>query len=83
MINWLTNLFARNGLIGQRVHAWHYTPYGRARIVGEVVDETESALVLDISTEQDYRAFRRVWKHDARLMGEDLPIDLSYVGEGT
>ena len=87
MSNWSLHLFARcagrTGLLGQRVHAWHYGPYGRTRIIGEVVDETESALVLDISNEQDYKAFRRVWKHDASLPHEALPIDVSDLIKGT
>ncbi len=77
MSNWFTRLFARKGLIGQRVHAWHYSQYGRARIVGEVVDETETSLVLDISNEQDYKGFRHVWKHDARPLNENLPDDIT------
>lgn len=78
MINWFTRLFARKGLVGKRVHAWHYGPYGRAHIEGEVVEEAEHQLTIDRSApeRQEYRAFVRVWKHDARRVGEPLPIDM-------
>lgn len=85
MFSWFTRLFAPKGLLGQRMHAWHYGPYGRAHVEGEVVEETDWEVTLDPSApeRQEYRAFVRVWKHDARPLGEALPIDLSYVGEGT
>lgn len=78
MSNWFTRLFAPKGLVGQDVHAWYYGPYGRSHVIGEVVEETERELVLDVG---ELRAFRRVWKHDARLMSEDLPLDTNDLTE--
>ncbi len=85
MINWFLHLFARKGLVGKRVHAWSYGSFGRAHVEGEVVEETEHQLVIDRSApeRQEYRAFVTVWKHDARLRGSDLPLDTTYMGEGT
>lgn len=83
-MNWFTRLLSRlfpskDTLIGTRMHAWHYTPYGRARIEGEVVDETEQSLYLDISnpTAQEWYGWKRVWRHDARPLDEELPVDLT------
>ncbi len=88
MTNWFTRLFTTTDtLLGRRVHAWSYGPYGRARVVGEVVGETEDSLTLDLSspTQQDFRAFVHVWKHDMRPLYEDLPVDVTDVvgGMGT
>jgi hypothetical protein len=76
MSNWFARLFAPN-LVGRRVHAWSYGPYGRSHVTGEVVEETDTELVLDVSVpdRQQFNAFVRVWKHDARSLGEPLPID--------
>mgnify|MGYP001561027133 CR=1 FL=1 len=82
-MNWFTRLFTSSrGLIGQRLHAWHYGPYGCSRIIGEVVDEDEHSLYLDISKpeQQEFRAWRRVWRHDARPLNEALPVGLPMEG---
>lgn len=77
MMRWITGLFSGKGLLGQRVHAWHWTEWGRAHVVGEVVEETEQSLVLDCSypDSQQFSAFKTVWQHDARPVGEALPVD--------
>lgn len=77
MSNWFTRLFNRDkGLVGQRLHAWHFTPYGRARVAGEVVADGEDELTIDPSApeRQDFRAFVKVWRHDARRLSESLPV---------
>ncbi len=74
----LLDLFRRKPtVIGSSMHAWHWSQYGCAEIEGEVVDEDKHSYYLDVSNPvtQEYRAWRRVWKHDARPVGVALPID--------
>ncbi len=82
-MSWFTRLFPRRpGLVGQRVHAWHYTPFGRARVEGEVMEDYEDSLVLDPSrpVAQEFRPFVTVWRHDARQLSQALPED-GWLGE--
>ncbi len=85
-MSWFTRLFARKpkGLLGQRVHAWTYGPYGRGYVEGEVVAETERSLTIDpsVPSRQEFRAFVLVWRHDARPMGERLPVEVLLRTEG-
>ncbi len=76
----LLDLFRRpSSVIGTRMHAWYWTQYGASEIEGEVVDDDKDSYYLDISNPvtQEYRAWRRVWKHDARPVGVVLPWDTS------
>ncbi len=78
MTAFLSRLFSRTpSVIGTRMHAWHWTQWGRGEIEGEVVDEDKESYYLDVSNPvtQEYRAWRRVWKHDARPVGVALPVD--------
>ncbi len=78
-MSWFTRLFRRSSLVGQRVHAWHYTPWGKGRIEGDVIAESDRSLTIDVSEPliQEFRSFIHVWRDDARSLNEPLPGDES------